>query len=64
VVVRNRGQGPVGVLLDIEARIAEGQSIEEAIDKQEIANFMGRYKEAVGTARDSLNASAPIVQRP
>jgi len=62
VVMRNRGQGPVGVLLDIEARIAEGCSIEEAIDEQEIANFMGRYKEAAGTARDSLNASAPIVQ--
>lgn len=64
VVMRNRGQGPVGVLLDIEARIAAGQSIEAAIDKEEIATFMTRYKEAAGTARDVLNNSAPIVQLP
>ena len=61
VVLRNRSQGPVGVLLDIEARIAEGHSVIDAIDQQEIASFMGRYKEAAGTARDTLNAATPIV---
>lgn len=61
VVLRNRGQGPAGVLIDIEARIDDGLSIENAVDESEIAAFMARYKEAAGTARDVLNASAPIV---
>lgn len=61
VVLRNRSQGPAGVLLDIEARIADGKSVEEAIDRHEIASFMERYKQALGTSRDTLNASEPVV---
>ena len=61
VVLRNRSQGPVGVLLDIEARIAKGQSVGDAINQQEIASFMSRYKRAAGTARDTLNSAAPTI---
>ena len=61
VVLRNRSQGPAGVLLDIEARIAQGRSVTDAIDPQEIASFMERYKTAAGTARDTLNAAPQII---
>ncbi|MEM7098597.1 MAG: flavin-dependent oxidoreductase [Pseudomonadota bacterium] len=61
LVMRNRLEGPIGVLLDIEDRIAGGQSVEQAIDVDEVASFMAKYKEAAGTARDALNASARIV---
>ncbi len=62
LVIRNRGEGPMGVLFDIEDRIAEGKSIEDAIDPEAVADFMARYKEAAGTARDTLNASPPIIE--
>ena len=61
IVVRNRGEGPVGVLHDIEARVADGIPIEAAIDKDAVATFMSRYKEAAGTARDALNAAPAII---
>ena len=61
IVMRNRGEGPIGVLLDIEARIAAGETIEEAIDEDAVAAFMARYKEAAGTARDALNAAPPTI---
>lgn len=61
LLVRNRGEGPVGVLLDIEQRLAAGESLEEAIDEQEVARFMARYKEAAGFARDTLNTAPPII---
>ena len=61
LVVRNRGEGPVGVLLDIEDRIAAGDSIEDAIDEKAVAEFMASYKDAAGTARDTLNRAKPII---
>ena len=61
LVVRNRGEGPMGVLLDIEARVDEGEPIERAIDPDAVAHFMARYKEAAGTARDTLNSAPPII---
>ena len=61
LVMRNRGEGPLGVLFDIEANIAAGQEITQAIDREAVAGFMADYKEAAGTARDRLNASAPII---
>ena len=62
LVMRNRGEGPIGVLLEIEQRIADGVSIEDAIDPVAVANFMARYKEAAGTARDALNAAPDIIR--
>ena len=61
LVLRNRGEGPLGVLLDIEERLARGESIVDAIDETIVAQFMARYKEAAGTAREALNNAAPIV---
>ena len=56
--MRNRMEGPVGVLLDIEERLGSVVSVEQAIDPEEVALFMARYKEAAGVARDALNALA------
>jgi len=47
---------------DYEGRLlADGMKIDEAIDKKVVADFMQAYKEAAGTSRDKLNASAPII---
>ena len=62
LVMRNRGEGPLGVLLPIEERIAAGVPIDDAIDKAAVADFMARYKEAAGTARDSLNSAPSIIE--
>jgi len=61
LVMRNRGEGPIGVLIDIEKRLADGMKIDEAVDEEVVANFMQAYKEAAGTSRDTLNSSAPII---
>ena len=61
LVLRNRSEGPMGVLFDIEERVAAGKTISAAINPDEVASFMARYKEAAGTARETLNASAPII---
>ena len=63
LVMRNRGEGPMGVLIEIEDRIANGVAVADAIDEQTVASFMARYKEAAGTARDALNAAPDIVAR-
>lgn len=62
IVLRNRGEGPVGVLLDIEERLAAGKTIEQAIDQTEVAAFMAGYKEAAGTAMSALNQAPPIIE--
>lgn len=62
LVLRNRGEGPLGVLIDIEEKVGRGMPIEQAIDKGEVEAFMARYKEAAGTARDELNAAPPIIE--
>ena len=61
LVMRNRGEGPLGVLLQIEERIAAGVAVDDAIDKAAVAEFMARYKEAAGTARDRLNAAPATI---
>ena len=61
LVKRNRGEGPVGILLEVEQRIAEGCGIEEAVEKSSVAQFMAAYKNAAGTVRETLNASEPII---
>ncbi|MDA1076002.1 MAG: flavin-dependent oxidoreductase [Proteobacteria bacterium] len=62
LVLRNRGEGPMGVLFNIEERVAAGHSLGDAIDENEIASFMARYKEAAGFARDTLNATPAIIE--
>ena len=63
LVLRNRDEGPIGVLLEIEDKLAQGLTIDQAVEPEAVANFMARYKEAAGTARDSLNAAAPIISQ-
>ena len=62
LVERNRQEGPLGVYFDIENRVAQGLSVDEAINQNEVESFMLRYKEAAGTARDTLNNAPPIIQ--
>jgi hypothetical protein len=62
LLMRARGEGPIGVLIDIEKRLSEGKTLAEAIDRQEVETFMARYKQAAGFDRDTLNASEKIVQ--
>ncbi len=61
LVLRNRGEGPMGVLFEIEEKVAAGVDIADAIDKDAVASFMATYKNAAGTARDALNASRPSI---
>ena len=60
--MRARGEGPIGVLIDIEKRLSEGKTLAEAINRHEVEIFMTRYKQAAGFDRDTLNASQQIVQ--
>ncbi len=61
LVLRNRGEGPLGVFFDIEARVAAGAAVADAIDEEAVAEFMAAYKVAAGTSRDTLNAAPPII---
>ena len=61
LLMRARGEGPIGVLIDIEKRLSEGKTLAEAIDRHEVETFMARYKQAAGFDRDTLNASQQIV---
>jgi 2-polyprenyl-6-methoxyphenol hydroxylase-like FAD-dependent oxidoreductase len=61
LLLRARGEGPIGILLEIEQRLAEGQTLNEAIDRDEVAKFMARYKEAAGFDRAALNSAPPII---
>ena len=53
----------MGVLFEIESRVAQGKPITEAIDREVVAAFMARYKEAAGTARDTLNAAPATIAK-
>ena len=64
IVLRNRGEGPLGVLLDIEQRLEAGSTLEQAVDQQVVAAFMADYKSAAGTARDALHAAPPTIEPP
>ena len=61
LLMRARGEGPIGVLIDIEKRLSEGSTLTQAIDREEIENFMARYKQAAGFDRDALNTSQQII---
>ena len=61
LLMRARGEGPIGVLIDIEKRLSEGSTLTQAIDREEIEKFMARYKQAAGFDRDALNTSQQII---
>jgi 2-polyprenyl-6-methoxyphenol hydroxylase-like FAD-dependent oxidoreductase len=62
VVLRNRGEGPFGLLTLVNDRCAGTfDDIEEVIPQAERDEFMARYKQAAGFAKDTLNNAAPTL---
>ncbi len=61
LVLRNRGDGPIGILGDIERKVSSGTAPGDALSPEEVAQFMAGYKVAAGFDRDSLNQSPPIL---
>jgi 2-polyprenyl-6-methoxyphenol hydroxylase-like FAD-dependent oxidoreductase len=62
LILRNRGAGPIGLLGVVEERCdGEFEDIDDVIPRPEAEEFMARYKAAAGFAKDTLNASPPLV---
>lgn len=63
LVLRNRGDGPIGILGLVEERCGgEFDDIGEVLRPEEVEAYMSAYKEAAGFAVDSLNAAPPIIE--
>jgi 2-polyprenyl-6-methoxyphenol hydroxylase-like FAD-dependent oxidoreductase len=64
LILRNRGAGPIGLLGIVEAR-SDGRfdDIEDVIPRAEAEAYMASYKSAAGFARDTLNATEPLIDR-
>jgi 2-polyprenyl-6-methoxyphenol hydroxylase-like FAD-dependent oxidoreductase len=64
VVLRNRGDGPFGLLTMVNDRCGgEFEDINQVVAPSERANFMGKYKAAAGFAMDALNAAEPTIAK-
>ena len=62
VVLRNRGDGPFGLLKLVEDRCGgRFEDINAVIPADERQQFMQRYQAAAGFARDALNAAPPTL---
>lgn len=62
VVLRNRGDGPFGLLGLVEERCGGVfDDINTVLPAEERDAFMQRYKAAAGFARDTLNSAPPII---
>lgn len=62
VVLRNRGDGPFGLLKIVDDRCGgHFDSIDEVIPRVERDEYMASYKKAAGFSRDQLNKSAPTI---
>lgn len=62
VVLRNRGDGPFGLLKIVDERCGgHFDQIDEVIPQRERDAYMAGYKQAAGFARDQLNQAAPII---
>ena len=62
VVLRNRSDGPFGLLSIIDERCGgEFDNIDDIVPAAERQTFMANYKAAAGLARDALNTAAPII---
>ena len=58
LILRNRGAGPFGLLNMVNDRCGGSfDDIDEIIPPAERAEFMARYKQAAGFAREALNAA-------
>jgi len=62
LVLRNRGDGPFG-LLSLVAERSDGmfEDINDVIPRSEREAFMAAYKTAAGFAMDTLNAAPPMI---
>jgi len=62
VVLRNRGDGPFGLLKIVDDRCGgHFNAIDDVIPKAERDAYMASYKKAAGFSRDQLNAAAPTI---
>ena len=62
LVLRNRGDGPVGILAMVDERCGGVfDSIEDVIPRTEIEEYMAKYKAAAGFAIESLNGAPPTI---
>ncbi len=63
LVLRNRGNGPVGILGVIDERCGGVfDDINDVIPRSEVEEFMANYKAAAGFAVEALNASPPTIE--
>ena len=62
VVLRNRKQGPFGILGILDDR-CDGvfDDIDDVIPREELDEFMSAYKRSAGFAMESLNSSPPTI---
>ena len=62
LVLRNRGAGPFGLLNMIDERCGGVfDNIDDVIPPAEREEFMSRYQQAAGFAKDQLNTAPPII---
>lgn len=62
LILRNRGAGPVAILGVVDERCGGVfDHIDDVIPRQEVEEFMARYKAAAGFAIDTLNAAPPTI---
>ena len=62
IVLRNRGDGPFGLLKIVDDRCGgHFTTIDEVISQVERDEYMASYKKAAGFSRDLLNKAAPTI---
>jgi len=62
LVLRNRGNGPVGILGVVDERCGGVfDNINDVIARREIEEFMANYKDAAGFAIEALNTAKPTI---
>ena len=62
VVLRNRGDGPFGLLKVVDDRCGgHFSAIDDVIPQAERDEYMASYKKAAGFSRDLLNKAAPTI---
>ena len=63
VVLRNRDAGPFGLLNMVNERSnGEFECIDKVISASERSDFMAKYQETAGFARDTLNSAPPTIK--
>ena len=64
VVLRNRNEGPFGLLTLVEERCGGVfNNIDDVVTEAERTAFMAQYKTAAGFAMETVNNAAPIIEK-